>query len=640
MLRASLFALLPAAASAQPGAVSETIVVSGQREAGDAVSFETRHALSPEMVGRLDAMSADEIVRRLPGLHVPTNSRGEAVAFVRNAGERQVTVFFEGASINIPWDNRLDLSLLPAGLIGGVRTAAGPLAPHYGVNALAAISLSPVDAPGAQGQYGTGDQLDGRAAVRIGPAIVGGSYARRDGDPLSDDADLPFSQPGRRLRTNTDRELASLFGRVAQSVGDHDLSLAAFHVRGAKGIAPEGNRASGARFWRYPDIRHTLIAGNARSRLTGSTELDSALWYQRFGQTIDSHADADYDRITAQQVDRDRTWGVRELLKHRSGPATFVGSLNLQQSTHRQRDIGYVGGSRPAVLPATLSYSQRNWSVGGEVEYAVSPVLRAEIGAGYDAVDYVRTGDKPPVPTAGDWTGRIGLILATGDGWLLRAAVGRKMRAPTMRERFGEAINRFLPNPDLDPERIITAELGAEWRGAAGGFYLIPFVQDLKNTIDQRTAGGLRQRINLDGSTVRGLELGGSWQILPPLAVAGNATWTQVRRKGATAGQPNRIAEKPALIASINARYAHPSGISAMVEARHVGEAYSADPAGALVALERSTSLDGRIGYGWDVGNRKMEIFLHAGNIGDTWIEPQLGLPAPGRSVRIGLQLG
>lgn len=239
-----------------------------------------------------------------------------------------------------------------------------------------------------------------------------------------------------------------------------------------------------------------------------STELNSVVWYQRFGQTINSYADARYDAIQSRQVDRDRTWGIREFFKHRSGPIVFAGSFNFLESTHRQRDIKYRDGRPPAVLPDRLLYKQRNWSVGGEVEYDLSANLKAEIGLGYDVVDYVRTGDKPPVKKAQDWTGRAGLVFDPGDGWRLRGALGRKMRAPTMRERFGEDINRFMPNYDLKPEQILTAEIGVEWRGESGGFYVIPFIQDLDNTIDQRIVNALRQRINLKGFTVKAVEMG------------------------------------------------------------------------------------------------------------------------------------
>lgn len=637
-----LAAAAAAAAPPQEIELSETIVVTGEAASSPQGSFETQHRIDTDAVADLDAESADAIIRRLPSVHVPVNSRGEAIAFMRSAGERQVAIFFEGASLNVPWDNRLDLSLIPAPLLGGgVRTAAGPLAPHYGVNALGAISLSAGEGYAARLATGSAGLAQLEGALPIGPVRLGGSWVQHRGDTLSNEVDLPFSQGSGSLRTNTDRRLGSVFAQAHTSFGAHDLNLTAFHIWGAKGIAPEGHIASGARFWRYPDIAHSLAVASLSSTLGPDTDLSSAAWFQDFSQTIDSYTSDDYETLDARQVDRDRTWGLRELLTHHMGAATFVGSVNFLHSTHRQRDISYDASEPPAILPDALAYSQRNWSVGGELEYAFSRALVGEIGIGYDTVDYLRTGDKPPIGDAQGWTGRIGAVFDAGNGWRLRAAAGRKIRAPTMRELFGQALNRFLINPDLRPERIMTAELGIEWRGESASFYAIPFLQDLEGTIDQRRFGSLRQRINLEGSSAQGVEWGGSWQLHPSFSLSGNATWTRVRRKDAAPGETNRIAEKPSLLARLRLDYTHPSGFSSSFEAERVGRAWSAGESGSLVPLERSTALNWRIAYGLDLpqNDSTAELFLHVDNLTDTIVEPLLGLPAPGRAIRIGVRI-
>jgi len=629
----------PSGASAQQQAFSETIIVVQGRDEGELASFETRHALNADDVTRLDAAAADEVIRSLPAVHVPLNSRGEAIAIMRNASERQVTVFYDGASLNVPWDNRLDLSLVPAALIGSVKSAAGPLAPHYGVNALGAISLFSGTHGGGSLAYGSGDLIRGDLALPLGPAILGGSYSSRDGQTLPDDADLPYSQDGTNLRTNTDREFGDIFGHVAGSIGGNDVSVTAFQVWGNKGIASESNVDSGARYWRYSDVGHTLVTGSVCSDLDLSTELSGTAWYQRFGQTINSFADDNYDVQDSRQVDQDSTWGLRQLLTHRSGNAVLVGSFNFLQSTHRQRDASFEDGLPPSVLPDALSYQQRNWSIGAELEYVFSPALRGEVGVGYDVVDYVETGDKPAVEDTRDWTGRAALLYDAGGGWTLRGAVGRKIRAATMRELFGESIGRFLVNEDLAPEEIVTAELGAEWTTQDGGLYVIPFIQDLKNTIDQRRVGSLRQRINLEGSTVRGVEAGGSWRLGQHVTFAGNATWTRVRRKNPDPGQLNRIAEKPSLLATVTAAYDDPSGFSSWIRLQHLGRAYSADDTGALVPLNRSTSIDLQLSYALPAFDRHAQIFMRADNLADELITPQLGLPGPGRTIWAGVKI-
>ena len=631
----------------QPDDVSETIVIIG-RTGESSLSFESRHGLDEDLVADLRSSSLDEIIGKLPSAHVPTNSRGESILFLRNAAERQVSVFYEGASINIPWDNRLDLNLFPAGLVGSLRSAAGPLAPHYGVNALGAVNLMPREAR-REGEVaamiGTAELHDVRAILSLPVSdsvgfSVGGSYASHEGEPLGDRSRLPFSQPGIELRTNTDHELISLFGRMRADLSGHRLSLTLFHVDAEKGIAPESDRPSGARFWRYPVINHTLAVASLHSPLGGSTTLDSAIWFQKFNQTIDAFTNVSYSARSAREVNRDETFGIRELLAHDSGPWRFVASANFLQSTHDQQDISFVAGQLPAVLPPVLLYKQRNWSVGGEIEYRATANLIAELGLGYDRVDYLKTGDKPPMRDIGSWTGRAGLIWTNDNGLRLRASIARKIRTPTMRELFGQALNRFLLNPDLQPEKIITAELGAEWNGRKGGLFVIPFYQHLKNTIEQRNVGQLRQRINLVGSKVAGVEVGGRYDLAEHLQLYGSATYAAARRRGTTPGQTRKLAEKPDLIARVGLAYAPPTGFRATVEAEHVGSAYSANAAGTLVPLEKSTSLNLRLAWRFALNPGQAELFLNVDNATDTYIEPQVGLPAPGRWVRGGFRLG
>ena len=88
VLGTTLTLLTPPAFAAEDDQFSETIVVAGRRATEDAASFETRNGLDARDVSLIGAASADQIIRRLPGVHVPVNSRGEAIAFVRNASER------------------------------------------------------------------------------------------------------------------------------------------------------------------------------------------------------------------------------------------------------------------------------------------------------------------------------------------------------------------------------------------------------------------------------------------------------------------------------------------------------------------------------------------------------------------------
>lgn len=73
--------------------LSEITVLSGQQSASTSSGMQK---IGLAAISRQDARSAAEIARLIPAAHVHTNSRGETIAYLRNAGERQVAFFLDG----------------------------------------------------------------------------------------------------------------------------------------------------------------------------------------------------------------------------------------------------------------------------------------------------------------------------------------------------------------------------------------------------------------------------------------------------------------------------------------------------------------------------------------------------------------
>ncbi|MER3328237.1 MAG: Plug domain-containing protein, partial [Candidatus Kapaibacterium sp.] len=65
-----------------------------------------------------DAVNMQDLNAIIPGGFIQTNSRGESLLYLRGAGERSIALFFDGMYFNIPWDNRVDLSMIPTDIIG------------------------------------------------------------------------------------------------------------------------------------------------------------------------------------------------------------------------------------------------------------------------------------------------------------------------------------------------------------------------------------------------------------------------------------------------------------------------------------------------------------------------------------------
>ncbi|NBC15755.1 MAG: TonB-dependent receptor plug domain-containing protein, partial [Bacteroidetes bacterium] len=113
--------------------LNEVVVLA---EEGQSASATTIHRVPAAAIERQDAADVSELAKLIPATHVATNSRGQTILYFRNAGDRQVGQFFDGALVNVPWDNRVDISLFPAGVIESVTAAKGVVPVQYGTNVI------------------------------------------------------------------------------------------------------------------------------------------------------------------------------------------------------------------------------------------------------------------------------------------------------------------------------------------------------------------------------------------------------------------------------------------------------------------------------------------------------------------------
>jgi len=656
---------LPAAAWAQ--AVPDTaaahglqeVVVSGDRPLDAAPA--TVQRVAPAEVARADADAVADLARLVPAAHAVTNSRGEALVYLRSGGERQTAYFLDGAPLNVPWDNRLDLSLLPAGVVGALTVAKGPAAVEYGANVIGGVVNVISRAPGrarteAVGRFGTqsalyGSLLHSGTAGRLGYVAQVG-YAATDGIPVADGAALPFSQAD-GLRTNTDTRIANVYLRGVYRLGTRArVGLTLLHVDAEKGVAPESHldpADASPRYWRYPTWRNSMAVLSGEGAVGGAGMWRAAAWAGRFRQDIDAYASADYTRPEDRQEDDDRALGARLTLRHPLGPGALRLTGNALTSTHRQRDLTLdsTGVPTPGEDFPTALYRQHLLSGGAVYEIRPLPNVLLEAGGGVDASFMPETGDKPERDPFTDYNLTLGARY-DAVGWFARAAAGRKTRFPTMRELFGEALRRFLLNPDLAPESSWLVEAGAGVAGPRLRFEAIPFATFTSGTIDQRnvtdsTGTTRRQRINLRGSRILGVELAAAARPVPAVEVAGHLTLMDVRRLQNTPDETTHLTERPGAIGRLAATYDAGRGPTGQLEAVYTGRAYSLGTGSDLVPLNTSLALNFRAGYRLapsQAGGLDVEVFARVDNVTDAVVTPQLGLPDPGRTAHVGVRVG
>ncbi len=621
------------------------------RDASDgSARVATTQRIGVAQLALLAPTTAADVVRLIPSAHLQTNSRGEALVYLRGASERQVALFLDGVPLNVPWDARFDISLVPAALLGAVETTKGPFSVLYGPNTaggaidLRTKSLSRagtlVEAEAAGG-WPRRAEASGIVHVHTNTMQwdMGAAAAGRDGDALPDGAALPFSQRGDAERTNTDRRQAGAFLRIGRTLREgRRVGVTAVYLDGEKGVAPESHldpTTESVRYWRYPQLRMGLVTLVAEEEVSASALVRAQAWVQHYAQHIDQYATAAYDVLDATQRDGDYTTGAR-LSARVVGPATTVrASLLGYSSLHRQVDA--EGG----IADPVQRYRQHTGSAGVEVLQNIGGGWSARGGAALEAFATPLTGDKPALDPQLTWSGALGFAWQPRADATLHIGGARKTRFPTLRELFGVALNKFLLNPDLQPETVWSAEAGASWERAAGRLDVAVFTQRTADAIDQRTVEvdgeKLRQRVNLDGSIVYGVEASGLWSLHERVRMEGHMT--ALRARGYEDDRTVPLAEKPALTALLAADARVTRGLRVSVDLSRVAGAYSPERDGFFPRLPGTWLWGGKVSQRLPVGRAALRLFGRLDNAFDAVLLPQEGLPAPGRTVTIGLSV-
>ncbi|WP_412060661.1 TonB-dependent receptor plug domain-containing protein [Rubrivirga sp. IMCC45206] len=578
-----------------------------------------------------DPESVADLARLVPSAAAPTNSRGQTLLAIRGVGERQTAVSFDGAPLTDSWDRRVDLGLIPAGVVAAVDVAS--LAPlGAGPNAAGGtVDLTPrtLDRDGAltEAEISGGLPARGRLAatsvVRRGAwqATVAGDAGARSGSALA--TPLPFSQPDGALRTNTDRRAASGLLRVARQQPGWGVAATVLHVAAAQGVAPEGHldpAEASVRFWRVPDWRRTLAVVRARDERR-ALRWDATAHAALATEAIQPFTSADYADAETLETRRERSVGGRFAVE--AGDAWTLRALGSGLWAAHRRDEG----------DAREPFGHGEGRVGAEAEGTIGG-LAVLAGVALDA--FVPTETAGRESSGAFWAPALTARVAGERGGLdLHAGLAHAARFPTMRELFGEALGRFALNPDLRPETTWQAEVGAAQRSPVLEASATVFVRRTADAIEQaRLADGRRQRVNLGGSRALGIE-GAATARRGALRI--DATATALYLRGDTPDGAVRLPERPAFLARLGAVRLPPTGWTVAGEAIGTGPAVSLGPDG-LLDLPASLVLGARLGHRWRVGPGVLGAFVRVDNALDAVALPQAGLPAPGREWRAGLR--
>lgn len=602
-----------------------------------------------------DVTSLSQLQTYLPSSFIRTNSRGEALVFIRGAGERQLGLFLDGASINIPWDNRLDLSLVPTDVIGKISVDKNSNSILMGANILGgAVSITSYEraSDGIGGsfrmQYTDGGGYlaslvnDGRFGNFNYIANV--SYTKSEGTILSADApeSLLHQSKNSRLRTNSDMERINVFARAEyKPFSGTSLGLSVNFTSAEKGVPTEEYLyASDARFWRYSDWNRNLITLNGEQILADNLTLRGTFWADLFKQQINSY-DSTYSTIKQIQKDDDFTFGNRIALEYALADNHTISLVfNSSYSDHKEKI-----DTNPED-----EFSQFTYSTG--IEYKGSfDWLNLYAGA---------TADGNKTPKTGVYTDSEGLSysdygLFVGARYFIsdEASVyfnsSRRSRFPTLREAYSGALGKFTVNPNLGAETGLLNDLGFSYVSSnftvnASLFYnlyddmIVRITVPKDNPLYDPNNPKARMRDNLAEATTYGFDANFALFQNSPYIIQGHLLL--LKSEGKEQGQTTKLEYKPEFNAALVLGYKFNFGLKPQFELEYTGQQYGLNAGTSKFdEIDASVLLNLRLSYNFFAMNSFFEVFARVNNISDEYYLAQLGLPGIGRTFSCGVSL-
>ncbi|HSL72587.1 MAG TPA: TonB-dependent receptor, partial [Longimicrobiales bacterium] len=211
---------------------------------------------------------------------------------------------------------------------------------------------------------------------------------------------------------------------------------------------------------------------------------------------------------------------------------------------------------------------------------------------------------------------------------------------------YSGALNRFVPNPDLEPETLLAVEAGVTTRIGRGELQAVGFRHQLKDAVVRTTlTDGRFLRVNRDELESTGVELMIN-QSFGALRVSGDLTVQSVDLTDPTAGVTNRPENLPEVFGRISTAFPLFAAIQGRIEAGYIGDQFCIDPGtGADHELDAGTDVNVDLARTFTLRPRgaswfsRIETRISADNVGDTARYDQCGLPQPGRLIRFQVRL-
>ena len=623
----------------------------------------------PAVVGAAAAVVADvdslhlpaapvlaQALREMPFILVRRNSRGEDELSVRGSDSRQAAVLVDGVPLTLGWDHRADPTLVPLAAAQRVTLVRGLSSLLHGPNVLGGVVEVGLGGGGRPSAAATAslttdvDQFGGAGMSlaastpldRAGRVRASGGVGWRDRPGVALSGDVADLGGNPDLRVNSDARRVDGFAslRYAGATGAH-AGVTVSALQAARGVEPELHVAE-PRLWRYPVQRRVLATATAgtgtRATAWGHGGVQASLGVHAGRTEIESFATPAFDAVTGTEEGAERTVTARVLAEHSFGAAVLKAAATVA-------DVAY---DETLDDDPSARYRQRLWSVGAEATVPVGPLVEVGGGVVLDRASTPQTGGREALGALSRSGARVGVAVQAPGDVRLHLSASQRSRFPALRELYSGALNRFAPNPGLRPETLLGAEVGVTRTWARAELQAALFRHQLRDAVVRTTLPDRRfLRVNRDEIRSTGVELLGAWRSAAGVGIVGDATVQRVLLLDPAAPADERRAEhQPSLRLGLDVGVPLPLRARGTASVEHAGRQFCTNPdLGAQQTLGAQTRADLAVDRAWSLGRaagalfRTLRVALAVDNVADAAVYDVCGLPQPGRTARLTVEL-
>lgn len=601
-----LFIAAPLQASDPAAITSETIIVTASAIEEDptrtpaAVTVITR-----EEIEREKARDLATLMREVPGLVVSrSGTEGKQTSlFIRGASSAQALVLWNGIEINNPYTGGFDWGQFSTAGVDRVEVVRGPYSAIYGSDAMAGVVnvITSGGDPGLSvsmeaGELGlAGARFDG--AWKSGSVAIDGAIDARRDDGFHDNDDFEQFTTLAAIEWSAPRGVSV---GVAARVNDFELGI------------PFNTNASGTEI--VPSLKRRQNGKEVQVAIPVRQVLGRFEWDLNLSRSDRNDEFSDPDdpfgytgSITESIVDRAALRARRD-----TSFGTWIGGGEWELATVDERNSFNAPGESNL---ASRERESRALFVEHRLSRAVGTVgLELISGVRWDEYDTFGSHVSPKIAAA--------LLVGRGK---LRASWGEGFRAPSLVELYYP----FSGNPELDPERSHTWELGYDHRfheGLEVGLTLFDSEYENMIVFDNATFAFS----NAGAASAKGAELGMRWSRGP---VYGSLSWTWLDTEKVSTGRP--LERRPRNSGSLSLGWRR-GPVTTGVSVLHAGERLDVQPVFpyGIVGNEAWTTLDLMAEYAFG----SVRPYVRVENLLDEKYQEVLGYPSATRRALLGVR--